>query len=101
MSIKGKIKLFKDVRVELKMKQSFSMQCRHMLVLTLINAITLASKCHFFRGLYKPWNKGHNSHVPMPPFDINCPRLNSKKNTGTPPIKQQMKYGIRKAPVNR
>lgn len=44
---------------------------------------------------------GHIDQALNPDTPINCPTEHSKKNRGTPPMMTNIKYGIRKAPVDQ
>jgi hypothetical protein len=48
-----------------------------------------------------PWKSGHIFHVPTPPTPMNWPSEASRKNSGTPPTRAHMTYGIRKPPRTR
>ena len=50
---------------------------------------------------FLPLKRGQRAQALMPPVDMYCPIQTSRKNIGMPPKKTEMKYGMRKAPVDK
>ena len=56
---------------------------------------------HVLGYRYLPWNKGQMAHALKPDTPMNWPTAHSRKNSGTPPMMTNRKYGIRKAPAKK